>query len=84
MKRSFDSKIAIITGASGGIGSAILKKFLIKGYFCILISFNKKNLENLKKKFKKKVHVLKVDLTKEKDLIKFKLFLIRQNPYIHA
>ena len=75
MKRSFDSKIAIITGASGGIGSAILKKFLIKGYFCILISSKKKNLENLKKKFKKKVHVLKVDLTKEKDLIKFKLFL---------
>ena len=75
MKSSVNSKIAIITGAAGGIGSAILKEFLIKGYFCVVTSSNKQNLKKLKKKFKDKVHALKVDLTNEKDLIKFKSFL---------
>lgn len=44
------SKI-LITGASGGIGSAIADKFAIKNYDLILTSSSKSTLENLQNKY---------------------------------
>lgn len=47
-------KTALITGASGSIGSAIVKKFVLEGYFVIAV-YNKdlQSIENIKKELKK-------------------------------
>jgi 3-oxoacyl-[acyl-carrier protein] reductase len=73
----------IITGVTRGLGLELLNYFINKHYNLILISKNKKQLINLKKKFQKKgiyLHVYVVDLSKinnlknivNKILIKFK------------
>jgi len=41
-----ESKTCIVTGACGGIGSKIVKKFLEQDYFVILIDINKEKLIN--------------------------------------
>jgi short-subunit dehydrogenase len=73
----------IITGVTRGLGLELLNYFINKQYNLILISKNKKQLINLKKKFKKKrinLHIYAVDLSKinnlkniiNKIIIKFK------------
>ena len=42
-------KYCIITGASGGIGSQIAKKFYDQNYYIILLDINKEKLENVMK-----------------------------------
>lgn len=73
----------IITGVTSGLGRELLIHFSKKNYNLIVISKNKKKLEYLKKKFRKKkinLHTYQVDLSKinilnsviKKILIKFK------------
>ncbi len=45
---SFDSKIALITGASGGIGKAIVESFVKSGTTVIAMGTNQDKLDNLK------------------------------------
>lgn len=65
-------KIALITGASSGIGLACAQKFAQNGTNLILIARNKKKLEkinaNLVEKYNIKTLILVVDVRKQKDL----------------
>ena len=65
-------KIALITGASRGIGKACSKGLAGLGYHCILISRNEEQLENLAEEIKSaggESSVFAVDLADEKALL---------------
>lgn len=57
-----------ITGASGGIGSAICEKFKSKNYILILTSSSENKIESLKKKYGDDHYYYKVDLSDDKNL----------------
>ena len=61
-------KKILITGASGGIGFAIAKKFYENGYFVILSGRNLPKLEQNAEKFEDNYDVLSCDLSIEKDI----------------
>ena len=62
-----ESKYAIVTGASSGIGATFAKELATKGYNLILIARRKEKLENLanilSQEFKVDVEVLQADLS---------------------
>jgi short-subunit dehydrogenase len=58
-----NTKIAIITGAAGGIGRAITTEFIKKNITCVLVDINKKALTNLQKHYGDKVYSLYCDIT---------------------
>ena len=67
-------KVALITGASGGIGGATVKKFVSEGYF-VLAAYNngERNAEKLLKSLENsglggRVTLFKADLNREKDV----------------
>ena len=64
-----NKKIAIITGASRGIGKAIALKLDKKGFITILVSHNQENLKKTLKEFSKNAVIIKADISKEKDVI---------------
>jgi short-subunit dehydrogenase len=45
------TKVAMITGATGGIGSAVAKRFHAKGFKLVLVDFNREKLEELASDF---------------------------------
>ena len=57
-----NKKYVFITGASGGIGTEILKTYLNSGYYCFCIS-SKKNtqLEKLKRKYKSRITIFVIN-----------------------
>ena len=61
------SKI-FITGASGGIGSAISEKFLDNNFTLVLTSSSDEKLKNLKKKYGDEHHYYKVDISQPQNL----------------
>ena len=65
----FNKKI-FITGASGGIGSAICEKFLNKNYVLVLTSSSDEKIEILKKNYGNKHYYYKVDLSNSENLEK--------------
>ncbi len=65
----FNKKI-FITGASGGIGSAICEKFLNKKYVLVLTSSSDEKIEILKKNYGNKHYYYKVDLSNSENLEK--------------
>ncbi len=60
-------QIVLVTGASSGIGEAIVKKLAIKGYFPILVARNKSRLQQIRRDLKKGA-VFPCDITKEEDV----------------
>ena len=64
-----DKKV-IITGASGGIGHAIVKKFDSMGANILASGTRVEKLEELKSKFKD-IKILKFDISKSEDIEKF-------------
>lgn len=56
---------ALITGASSGIGLDIAKYLAAKGYELILVSRNKKKLEQIQEKLPTKVTIIVADLSNE-------------------
>ncbi len=58
-----DTKVAIITGAAGGIGRAITAEFIKKNITCVLADINKKALADLQKQYGDKVYGLYCDIT---------------------
>lgn len=63
-----DKKIAIITGAAGGIGQAITTAFLKKNITCVLVDVNKKKLSDLQKQYGDSVYALYCDVTDVKSV----------------
>ncbi len=63
------SKI-FITGASGGIGSAISEKFLDNNFTLVLTSSSDEKLKNLKNKYGNEHHYYKVDISQPQNLQK--------------
>ena len=64
-----EKKVAIITGASGGIGEGIAHYFLEKNYKVILIARNSERLNNTRNKYPDRdVQVLNIDITNHEEL----------------
>jgi len=64
-----NKKIAIITGASRGIGKAIALKLDKKGFITVLVSRNQENLKKILKEFSNNAVIIEADISKEKDVI---------------
>ena len=66
IKIDLSKKNVLITGAGGGIGSIITKKFLEAGANCICVdkNFKKSQVKFIKKNFNQKVQFLKLDFEK--------------------
>ena len=62
-------KTAIVTGASGGIGSAIVKRLCKEGYFVFAhFNANESSVNELIKEFPESVCKIKFDLNNESDI----------------
>ena len=65
-------KIAVITGASEGIGAALVNELLVNNYKVIAISRNSKKLSKLKSfnsKFKNDLQIFSADVTNSSQLL---------------
>jgi short-subunit dehydrogenase len=82
-----DRKIAVITGASSGIGAVYADRLAKRGYDLLLVARRRDRLEALAKEIAGKhgVHVdtLQADLAKESDVAKVEEVL-STNPSVHA
>ncbi len=68
-EKSLSRKIALITGASGGIGSAIAHKLIQEGANVVLTDVNQEALSNVKSTFEKdQVTAIACDVTDEKSI----------------
>lgn len=68
-EKSLSGKIALITGAGGGIGSAIADKFVEEGANVVLTDLNEETLIKIKSNFKKdQVSAVICDVTDEKSI----------------
>ena len=63
-----DQKIAIVTGAAGGIGSAICRKFLAEGARVVALDINPGPLEDLVAESDDRCLALTVDVSSEADI----------------
>ena len=62
------NKKIFITGASGGIGSAICKKFLDKNFILVLTSSSDNNISKLKEQYGDEHFYYKIDLSNSKNV----------------
>ena len=62
------NKKIFITGASGGIGSAICRKFLDKNFILVLTSSSDNNISKLKEQYGDKHFYYKIDLSNYKNV----------------
>ena len=67
---SINSKIAVVTGSSTGIGRALSIKLSQKGYFLVLISRNKSNLQKISTEINDNCLIIPSDLTQKKSINK--------------
>jgi len=65
---STDDKVAVVTGASSGIGRAIAEKFLSGGYRLVVMARSEPELLEIKQRAPENVLVVAGDLTKAADL----------------
>ena len=63
-------KNVLITGATGGIGSALVKIYHSHGYNLFVTGTNEKKLEILRKNYKERLVAVKCDLSNTKDINK--------------
>lgn len=65
---SRDDKIAVVTGASSGIGRAIAEKFLSDGYRLVVMARSEPELQEIKQRAPENVVVVAGDVTEAADL----------------
>ncbi|KAF5283348.1 hypothetical protein FQR65_LT13897 [Abscondita terminalis] len=69
----WEGKIAVVTGASSGIGATICKQLVIYGIKVVGLARRNEKIEELSKKLQNqsgKLYAIKVDITKEEDILK--------------
>ncbi len=64
------NKIVIVTGATSGIGKAIVDKFISTGDKVIAIGRNKERLTNVEKQYPNNVIAFKTDVSNEDEIQK--------------
>lgn len=68
MKNNLDGSIAVITGAAGGIGTAIAKMFDENGIGCVLCDINEKGLSEAAALLRQKALCVRCDITNRADI----------------
>jgi len=76
MNYNFENKVAIITGASSGIGLALTKAFLKKEVKVVGGARNVNSLKSLEKAYKSSFYALPFDVTKSFDIKKIVRFTL--------
>ncbi|MGR3811490.1 SDR family oxidoreductase [Jiulongibacter sp. NS-SX5] len=80
------SKIAVVTGATKGIGRAIALKFASEGFDLILTSRTELALKELKEEietsFQTQCHIIACDLSQKSEVNKFTTFIAKQSKTI--
>lgn len=61
----------LITGATGGIGQALIEVFYRNNWNILAVGRNNKILEELKLKYKDRIEIYSRDISKEKEIIEF-------------
>ena len=81
-------KLAVITGASKGIGRAIVEKFASEGFEIAVCSRSMTNLVELKNaiesKFETQIHIFTADVSKKEEIQAFGKFVLALNLPIHV
>ena len=81
-------KLAVITGASKGIGRAIAEKFASEGFEIAVCSRSMTNLVELKNaiesKFETQIHIFTADVSKKEEIQAFGKFVLSLNLPIHV
>ncbi len=82
-----DRKIAVVTGASSGIGAVYADRFAKRGYDLVIVARRLDRLEALAEKIKKAhgvtVQTLQADLEKDSDVVKVE-HLLSTNPAVRV
>ncbi|KAK9738767.1 short chain dehydrogenase [Popillia japonica] len=66
---SLKDKVAIVTGASSGIGAGIVKELLQSGMKVVGLARRKAKVEELGKDYKGKLFAIETDVTKDEDIV---------------
>ena len=69
--KKFENKVALVTGGSGAIGSAICFKLAMEGAHVIIAGRNKENLKTVLEQIKNnngKAEIIELDVTDEKEI----------------
>ncbi len=75
----FKNKTVLLTGASGGLGLALAKELLQKGYFVVLHSYHhKEKLQPLKEKYPHNTYLIEANFKKEEDIKEMKKTLQKE------
>ena len=61
----------LITGATGGIGRALIKVFYRNGWEILAVGRNQNMLTELKEKYKEKLNIYSLDIEVEKNIDEF-------------
>jgi len=81
-------KLAVITGASKGIGRAIVEKFASEGFEVAICSRSESNLGELKNHleslFNTKIHTFVADVSKKSEIQSFAQFALHLGLHIHV
>lgn len=70
MSNEFEGRLAVVTGASSGIGLAVTERLLAQGAQVLAMSRQIGGLGDLAERFTKQLHWLTGDVTQEADLIR--------------
>jgi len=73
------NKIALITGATSGIGNATLRKFVSENFFVIGVGRNQERLNELKRELGDSIYVYRADVSKKEDRISLVEYLKSKN-----
>lgn len=81
-------KLAVVSGASKGIGRAVVEKFAAEGFEVAVCSRSMTNLEALKNDFESiystKIHVFVADVSKKEEIQNFGKFVLSLQTPVHV